>query len=251
MNRNTLEDWHKAAQARNPKLLDDLLADDVVFHSPVVHTPQAGKAITKLYLAAAMQVLGNQGFRYLREVVGERDAVLEFATELDGIQINGVDMIRWNDDGRIVDFKVMVRPLKAVNLLHQKMGEMLQTIEDPNPVLNRQMAEWIRSGDLYVNGINVSHGVARARNPLLVVLANADGIVPDPSALSAHELMESEVKDVLRVGTDAVRVAHADLFISEISQKWVFEPLAEWLINQNLSVRGRRPLPWSPARPGP
>ncbi len=126
MQRRPMEDWHKVVETRNPRLLDELLADDVVFHSPVVHTPQVGKPITTLYLTAAMQVLGNQGFRYLREVVGERDAVLEFATELDGIQINGVDMIRWNDDGRIVDFKVMVRPLKAVNLLHQKMGEMLQ-----------------------------------------------------------------------------------------------------------------------------
>jgi hypothetical protein len=128
MLRNTLEDWHKAAETRNPKLLDDLLADDVVFHSPVVHTPQVGKRITTLYLTAAMHVLGNQGFRYLREVVGERDAVLEFSTEIDGIQINGVDMIRWNDEGRIVDFKVMVRPLKAVNLLHQKMAQMLQSL---------------------------------------------------------------------------------------------------------------------------
>lgn len=123
-----IEDWHKAVESRNPQLLDDLLADNVVFHSPVVHTPQPGRQITKLYLTAAMHVLGNAGFRYLREVVGERDAVLEFTTELDGIVINGVDMIRWNDEGRIVDFKVMVRPLKAVNLLHQKMGQMLQSL---------------------------------------------------------------------------------------------------------------------------
>jgi hypothetical protein len=72
-----------------------------------------------------MHVLNNEHFRYEREIVGERDAVLEFSTELDGIQINGVDLIRWNDAGQIVDFKVMVRPLKAVNAVHQKMGEML------------------------------------------------------------------------------------------------------------------------------
>ena len=125
---NPVQDWHKVAQARNPAALADLLADDVVFHSPVVHTPQLGKKITTLYLAAAMRVLGNEAFRYTREVVGERDAVLEFVTELDGITINGVDMIRWNDDGRITDFKVMVRPLKAVNLLHQKMGQMLEAL---------------------------------------------------------------------------------------------------------------------------
>lgn len=128
MRRDPIEDWHKAVEARNPAMLDALLADDVAFHSPVVHTPQRGKAITTLYLTAAMQVLGGPGFRYLREVIGERDAVLEFEVELDGISINGVDMIRWNDDGRIVDFKVMVRPLKAVNLLHQKMAAMLQRI---------------------------------------------------------------------------------------------------------------------------
>ncbi len=126
MPRNPIEDWHKVAQARNPALLADLLADEVVFHSPVVHTPQLGKRITTLYLTAAMRVLGNEAFRYTREIVGERDAVLEFVTEIDGITINGVDMIHWNDDGRITDFKVMVRPLKAVNLLHQMMGQMLQ-----------------------------------------------------------------------------------------------------------------------------
>jgi hypothetical protein len=126
MPRNPIEDWHKVAQARNPALLADLLADDVVFHSPVVHTPQLGKRITMLYLSAAMRVLGNEAFRYTREIVGERDAVLEFVTEIDGITINGVDMIRWNDDGRITDFKVMVRPLKAVNLLHRMMGQMLE-----------------------------------------------------------------------------------------------------------------------------
>lgn len=128
MRRNPIEDWHKAVEARNPAMLDALLADDVVFHSPVVHTPQRGKAITTLYLTAAMQVLGGPGFRYLREVIGERDAVLEFEVEIDGISVNGVDMIRWNDEGRIVDFKVMVRPLKAVNLLHQRMAAMLEAL---------------------------------------------------------------------------------------------------------------------------
>jgi hypothetical protein len=77
-------------------------------------------------LAAAFQVFGNPTFRYVREVVGEHDAVLEFELEIDGIRINGVDMMRWRDDGRIVDFKVMLRPLKAVNLIHQKMAAMLQ-----------------------------------------------------------------------------------------------------------------------------
>ncbi|HNH35634.1 MAG TPA: nuclear transport factor 2 family protein [Rhodocyclaceae bacterium] len=118
--------WHELLRQRNAAGLDGLLADDAVFHSPVVHTPQQGKAITRAYLAAAFQVFGNPSFRYVREIVGAHDAVLEFVTEIDGITVNGVDLIRWNDAGKIVDFKVMLRPLKAVNLIHQKMGEMLQ-----------------------------------------------------------------------------------------------------------------------------
>ncbi len=121
-----LRDWHQVVASRDMAALDRLLADDVVFHSPVVHTPQRGKSLTRQYLTAAMQVLGGPGFRYVREVWSDTDAVLEFVNEMDGITLNGVDMIRWNSDGQIVDFKVMIRPLKAVNLLHQKMGEMLQ-----------------------------------------------------------------------------------------------------------------------------
>jgi hypothetical protein len=97
-----------------------------VFHSPVVHTPQRGKAITLRYLTGAMPVLNPSAFHYELEIVGAHAAALEFATEIDGIQVNGVDLIRWNDAGRIVEFKVMVRPLKAVNIVHQKMAEMLQ-----------------------------------------------------------------------------------------------------------------------------
>ena len=118
--------WHELLKTRNVKGLDALLADDAVFHSPVVHTPQVGKTLTKMYLSAAFMVFANESFRYVREVVGERDAVLEFQVEIDGVSVNGVDMIRWNDDGQIVDFKVMLRPLKAVNLIHQKMAAMLQ-----------------------------------------------------------------------------------------------------------------------------
>ena len=138
---DTLKTWHSLvadnAQLANApdaarrvrrarQVLQDLLADDVVFHSPVVHTPQQGKAITMLYLSGALQVLNNGKFRYEREIVGERDAVLEFTTEIDGIHINGVDLMRWDDAGRITDFKVMVRPLKAVNALHQAMAQLLQ-----------------------------------------------------------------------------------------------------------------------------
>jgi SnoaL-like domain len=121
-----IQAWHRLAEKPAISDLDALLADDVVFHSPVVHTPQVGKAITGKYLAAALQVLLNKSFRYVRELRGERDAVLEFVVEIDGITVNGVDLIKWNEAGRITEFKVMLRPLKAVNLIHQKMAEMLQ-----------------------------------------------------------------------------------------------------------------------------
>jgi len=126
---NTMATWHKLVEARDAAGLDDILAENVVFHSPVVHTPQAGKPITTLYLTAALHVLNNGTFQYLREVVSGNNAVLEFQTVIDGITINGVDMITWGEDGRITDFKVMLRPLKAVNLVHKMMGELLQKIK--------------------------------------------------------------------------------------------------------------------------
>ena len=120
-----LETWHEIVRSRNPAALEQILDDDVVFHSPVVHTPQRGKALTTLYLSAAISVLGGNDFKYVRELVGESDAVLEFTAEVNGIHINGVDMIHWTHDGKIDDFKVMIRPLKAVNLLHGLMAQML------------------------------------------------------------------------------------------------------------------------------
>ncbi|MFN7955444.1 MAG: nuclear transport factor 2 family protein [bacterium] len=125
---DTVSQWHALVARRDPDALDDLLADDVVFHSPIVHTPQRGKALTRLYLTAAFHVLVENEFRYVREVVGERDAVLEFTATVDGIHVNGVDMIHWNAEGRIDDFKVMLRPLKAVNLLHSLMRSMLDQL---------------------------------------------------------------------------------------------------------------------------
>lgn len=127
MTSNPLEHWHQLVRERNPRGLDALLADDVVFHSPVVHTPQVGKALTTMYLMAAFKVLAGPDFHYVREVVGEHDAVLEFETTIDGVHINGVDMMRWNHSGQIVDFKVMVRPLKAISALQQQMAALLQS----------------------------------------------------------------------------------------------------------------------------
>ena len=121
-----IKKWHELVETKNIKLLDELLADDARMHSPVVHTVQEGKAITKMYLAGAMQTIGNDKFKYVREVYDNDFAMLEFETEMDGIFVNGVDMIYWNEDNKITDFKVMIRPLKAVNIVHQKMGEALQ-----------------------------------------------------------------------------------------------------------------------------
>lgn len=129
MANTTIEQWRQLVKTGNVAGLNDILAENVVFHSPVVHTPQKGKMITGLYLTAAFQVFFNETFQYVREVVGDNTAMLEFVTEIDGIQVNGVDMIQWDESGRIVDFKVMVRPLKAINLIHQKMGEMLQRMK--------------------------------------------------------------------------------------------------------------------------
>lgn len=118
--------WHELVRSQNAAGIGALLAEDAVFYSPVVHTPQVGRAITHRYLAAAFQVLFNPSFRYVREVIGPRDAVLEFQVEIDGVSVNGVDLISWNEAGKISSFKVMLRPLKAIQLIHQKMGALLQ-----------------------------------------------------------------------------------------------------------------------------
>jgi ketosteroid isomerase-like protein len=126
---NTLHNWHQLIEKRDTKNIGSILADDVVMHSPVVHTPIHGKKIVTLYLMAAFHTLANEKFTYVRELSNDSTAILEFTTEIDGIFVNGVDMMSWNEDGLIVDFKVMVRPLKAVNLIHQKMGEMLNRLK--------------------------------------------------------------------------------------------------------------------------
>lgn len=120
-----IHNWHTMLKEKNVAGLDTLIADDAVFLSPVVHTPQVGKEVTKAYLTAAFFVFGSDSFSYVREIYGENNAMLEFETEIDGIFVNGVDLIRWNDEHQIVEFKVMLRPLKAVNLIHQMMGKML------------------------------------------------------------------------------------------------------------------------------
>jgi hypothetical protein len=118
---NAAEIWHKVALSRDVDVIAAILHDDCIFESPVVHTPQLGKAITAKYLAAAGHTLGNAEFKYVGEWHRENSAILEFETVIDGI-----DMITCDNDGLITHFKVMVRPLKGMNMLHQKMGEMLQ-----------------------------------------------------------------------------------------------------------------------------
>jgi len=125
MTSSGLDKWYGYMKSHDHTALWELLHPDAVFESPVVHTPQRGRDITFKYLSGAEKVLGGPGFRYVGEWRSASGAVLEFETEIDGISLNGVDIISFAEDGRIVHFKVMVRPLKAINLLHRLMGEQL------------------------------------------------------------------------------------------------------------------------------
>lgn len=123
---DTLAAWHQLVRNRNARGLHSLLSEEVVFYSPIIHTPQVGKAITTQYLTAAFHVFFNDSFRYVRETTNGRDAMLEFQVEIEGVHVNGVDIITWDEDGQIVEFKVMLRPLKALSLIGEKMRAMLQ-----------------------------------------------------------------------------------------------------------------------------
>jgi hypothetical protein len=120
-----LQRWHSFIKSGDPAVLWELLHPDAVFESPVVHTPQRGRDITFKYLTSATKVLAGPTFTYVGEWTNDNGAVLEFSTEVDGITINGVDIITFDAGDRITHFKVMVRPLKAINLLHRLMGEQL------------------------------------------------------------------------------------------------------------------------------
>jgi hypothetical protein len=140
MGAQNLEKWHAHLKGELPGGLDELLDDDVVFYSPVVFTPQEGKEITKLYLSAAGNTFSGgdaekapgqeaSKFRYAKEVVCGNHMVLEFESEIEGKYINGVDIITWNDAGKITEFKVMIRPLQAVNMMHSQMKAMLEKMQ--------------------------------------------------------------------------------------------------------------------------
>ena len=119
--------WHEVVSTKNYQLLEEILDDNVIFYSPVVFTPQKGKEITKIYLSAAAEVFEGNSFSYVRELIKDNEAALEFELELDEIKVNGVDLITWNHEKKITEFKVFIRPLQALNALHQKMGAMLES----------------------------------------------------------------------------------------------------------------------------
>ena len=123
---NTIERWHHILETADMKALGDLLVDDAVFHSPVMHTPQVGKNLVVQYLGAAFLMFNQYPFKYVREIISGNEAVLEFEVEMDGLYINGVDIITWNDEGLITDFKVMLRPLKGIHLIQEKMLAQLK-----------------------------------------------------------------------------------------------------------------------------
>lgn len=121
--------WHEGLTSNDPKLLDEILDESCVFTSPIVFKPIEGKEMSKLYLMGAGQTFDMQRFEYVRELVDGLDCVLEFETYIDNISVNGVDIIRWNDQGKIIDFKVMIRPLKAIGALQEKMSKALDSLK--------------------------------------------------------------------------------------------------------------------------
>ena len=135
MIRENIKKWHDHIKGEFPGGLDELLADDVIFYSPIVFSPQNGKELTTLYLMAAGNTFGGDkakdgtlegsSFNYTKEILEGNQAMLEFETQIDGKHVNGVDIITFNDSGKISEFKVMIRPLQAVQIIHEQMQKML------------------------------------------------------------------------------------------------------------------------------
>jgi len=126
--KNLIHKWHEVIESDDLKKLDEIIADDAVFSSPVVFKPMEGKEITMMYLHAAGQSFNMEKFKYTREIHDDMNSVLEFETYIDDISVNGVDMIEWNEDGKICNFKVMIRPFKAVQKVQEKMIEALESL---------------------------------------------------------------------------------------------------------------------------
>ena len=125
--KKALEQWHQFTKTQDNAILNNLLDDEIVFHSPVVWTPQKGKPLTMLYLNAAVKVLKD--FQYIRQIVDGNQWALEFNGQLGEVTVRGIDLITLNENGKIIDFEVMVRPLKAVHAIHASMAEMLENLK--------------------------------------------------------------------------------------------------------------------------
>lgn len=128
---NNIKEWHKLFDTQDLDALEDLLEKDAVFLSPLVFKPQKGRKLTSLYLKNAYQLFfdgGNDSFTYVREIHSDTDSMLEFTCEVDGILINGVDIIKWSDQGKILEFKVMIRPNKAIEKVKEKMSALLSNM---------------------------------------------------------------------------------------------------------------------------
>jgi len=142
-----IEKWHKYLKGQLPGGLDEILDENVTFYSPVVYTPQEGREITKLYLSAAAGSLGGDpdedaassaaddgagpgSFRYTKQIAAGNQAVLEFESKIDGKYINGVDIIECNDEGKVIEFRVMIRPVQSVNMIHKQMASMLKKMQE-------------------------------------------------------------------------------------------------------------------------
>ncbi len=136
-----MDNWYLHLKGQLDGGLASMLHPDVVFLSPVVFTPQEGRDITMLYLTAAGGTLGGDadvetkaaesgsgGFGYIKTILQGHHAMLEFETTVEGKYVNGVDIITCNDDAIITEFKVMMRPLQAVNAVHAQMGAMLERL---------------------------------------------------------------------------------------------------------------------------
>ena len=126
--KNLIHKWHEVIESDDLKMLDEIIAYDAVFSSPVVFKPMEGKDITMMYLHAAGQSFNMENFKYTREIHDDMNSVLEFETYIDDISVNGVDMIEWNEDGKRCNFKVMIRPFKAVQKVQEKMIEALESL---------------------------------------------------------------------------------------------------------------------------
>jgi len=127
---NPIIKWHEVVKNRDYNLLESILADDIIFYSPVVYTPQKGKPLALQYLMAASEVFNSSSFKYDKEVIGSSNASLEFSLTLDNTDINGIDLISWDASGKIIEFKVFIRPLQGVNMIHKLMQGMLESFKN-------------------------------------------------------------------------------------------------------------------------